>query len=272
VKNKTKRLFRKWVPPGLLQMIGDRRNITWSGDFGSWVEAIEASRGYEDPCILCRVKEAALKVKSGEAAYERDSVLFHEKDYRWPVLAILLKVAARNENRLRVLDVGGSLGSSYYQHREFLNDLSEIRWSIVEQKAFVSCGKSYFETEELRFFEDLDSGFAQNPIELVLLSSVLPYVENPYDLLGKIFSYEIPHIIMDRTPFLLTGNRDRLTVQKIPPTIYPASYPAWFFNKKKFFRFVEQKYRIAAIFDSEDEANIPCEYKGLFLEKLDIAS
>lgn len=272
MNQKTKRLLKEWAPSGLLRILKAQKGITWSGDYGSWAEALAASAGYEDSSILRKVREAALKVKSGEAAYERDSVLFYEKDYRWPVLAILLKVAALKGNRLRVLDVGGSLGSSYFQHRDFLNHLFEICWSIVEQKTFVSCGKTYFETKELSFYEDLDSGFAENPIDVVLLSGVLPYVENPYDLLGKVFSYQVPHIIIDRTPFLLAGNRDRLTVQKVPPSIYPASYPAWFFNKAKFLRFVEKRYRIVMIFGTEDEANIPCEYKGLFFEKLDIGS
>jgi putative methyltransferase (TIGR04325 family) len=142
----------------------------------------------------------------------------------------------------------------------------------VEQESFVACGKAHFETEELRFFEDIESCFAQNSIQIALLSGVLQYVENPYDLLGKVFSYQVPCIIIDRTPFLLKGNCDRLTVQEVPESIYPASYPAWFFNQAKFVRYVEQQYRIVTIFSTEDEANIPCEFKGLFLEKLDIGT
>jgi putative methyltransferase (TIGR04325 family) len=268
MKQQTKAVLKEWVPPGLLRILQARKAITWSGDYGSWDEALAASTGYEDSSILWKAREAAFKVKSGEAVYERDSVLFYEKDYRWPVLAILLKVAALKGNRLRVLDVGGSLGSTYFQHRDFLNHLLELRWNIVEQNSFVTCGKTFFETEEVHFFEDLDSCLGLNSTDLVLLSGVLPYVRNAYDLLTKIFSYQILHVVIDRTPFLLEGNSDRLTVQRIPARIYPASYPAWFFNKTNFLRFVEQKYRILAFFDSTDKANIPCEYGGLFLEKL----
>jgi len=267
------RFYLKYcLPPLLIHLVARRRGVTWSGNYDTWQSALAASSGYDSPVILEKVKHASLKVKQGSAAYERDSVAFSKKEYRWPVLAILLKIAAQKGNRLRVLDVGGSLGSTYFQHRDLLNHLSEIDWSIVEQESFVACGKAHFENEELRFFEDLESCFAQNSIQIALLSGVLQYVENPYDLLGKVFSYQVPHIIIDRTPFLLKGNRDRLTVQEVPASIYPASYPAWFFNQAKFVRFVEQQYRIVTIFSTEDETNIPCEFKGLFLEKLDIGT
>jgi putative methyltransferase (TIGR04325 family) len=252
-----------------MRLITRRRMVTWSGNYDSWKKAAAASTGYYNPAILEKVKQASLEVKAGLAAYERDSVVFYKKGYRWPVLAILLRIAAWQGDRLRVLDIGGSLGSLYFQHRNFLDHLSEVRWNIVEQSTFVSCGKSCFETEELRFFESLEACLKHHSVEVALMSSVLPYVEDPFGLLGHVFSYRIPYIIVDRTPFLLQGTRDRLTVQKIPAKIYSASYPAWFFNKEKFFSFVEQKYRVVAVFDCEDKANIPCEYKGFFLEKLD---
>jgi putative methyltransferase (TIGR04325 family) len=269
MKQKVRRLLKEWVPLGLIRILKARKGIKWSGDYDSWDDALAASSGYRDSSILRKVREAALKVKSGEATHERDSVPFYQKDYRWPVLAILLRIAATQENRLRLLDIGGSLGSLYFQHRGVLSHLSEISWNVVEQKSFVSCGKAYFENEELRFFESAESCLAIHPVEVVLLSSVLPYVKDPFGLLEKLFSYRIRYIIIDRTPFLLAGNSDRLTVQKVPPSIYSASYPAWFFNRDKFLRFIEQKYQVVAFFDSEDKANIPCEYKGLFLEKLD---
>ena len=41
------------------------------------------------------------------------------------------------------------------------------------------------------------------------------------------------NIIIDRTGFL-EGSLDRLTIQNVPPHIYEASYPAWFFSRSKF--------------------------------------
>jgi hypothetical protein len=101
-------------------------------------------------------KEMTLKVKEGKGAYERDSVIFEIIEYEWHLLACLLWIAACNNNSLRVLDYGGSLGSLYYQHRDFLKYISDLRWTVVEQKSFVKCGKEQFENEHLKFEEFLD--------------------------------------------------------------------------------------------------------------------
>ena len=55
-----------------------------SGDYRSWGEAMAASTGYDTEIILEKTKTALLKVKNGEAAYERDSVAFDEIQYAWP--------------------------------------------------------------------------------------------------------------------------------------------------------------------------------------------
>jgi hypothetical protein len=52
-------------------------------------------------------------VKTGEAVYERDSVLFDEIQYSFPVIAALLRVASANKGKLNVLDFGGSEKSHY---------------------------------------------------------------------------------------------------------------------------------------------------------------
>jgi putative methyltransferase (TIGR04325 family) len=69
------------------------------------------------------------------------------------------------------------------------------------------------------------------------------------------------YIIFDRTAFIDTGD-DRITVQKVPPEIYPASYPAWFFNQEKFLDFFSGEYELIADFISNDQANITSIYKG----------
>ena len=58
---------------------------------------------------------------------------------------------------LSVLDFGGSLGSTYYQNKKFLDSLDDVSWNIVEQKHFVDAGKEDFEDERLRFSYDIES-------------------------------------------------------------------------------------------------------------------
>lgn len=238
------------IPPVVLKFL--KRKVgrqVYSGDFSSWEEAQLASGGYDSVTILNKVRDALLKVKQGEAVYERDSVLFDEPQYSWPLLAGLLWIASLNGNRLNLIDFGGSLGSTFYQNRKFLEHLPELRWSIVEQQNFVECGKQLFETDQLKFYCTLDECMAARHPDTILLCSVIPYLEEPYELLQEVVAKGFTYIILDRTYFLDSG-ADRLTVQRVPPQIYTASYPAWFLNKEKFLRFLEPTYELVAEFEA----------------------
>ena len=204
----------------------------WSGDYATWEEAKMHSTGYESVNILEKCKVSLLKVKNGEAVYERDSVLFDKIQYSWGLLAGLQKAAIENDGKLSVIDFGGSLGSSYFQNKDFLNN-PEIIWSIVEQNHFVDCGKENFEDKNLKFYHTLEECLEKQRPNVLLLSGVLQYLEKPSEWISKFNALDIPYIIIDRTAFLDSGN-DFLTIQNVPESIYKASYPTWVFNKKSF--------------------------------------
>jgi len=87
---------------------------------------------------------------------------------------------------------------------------------------------------------------------VVLLSSVMQYLEDPAALLRKIISTGVAHIVIDRTPFF-DAHQDLLTVQHVPPEIYSASYPCWIFSRSTLLRMLEPNYRLVADFtDSTD--------------------
>jgi putative methyltransferase (TIGR04325 family) len=199
----------------------------WSGDYHSWQEAKLNGESYDHPAILEKVKAATLKVKNGEAAYERDSVLFDKIEYSWPLLSALMWVAAQNKGKLHVVDFGGSLGSTYFQNRVYLNSLPELQWNIVEQKSFVEYGSQFFSDDKIRFFNSVGECLAGNSEQhMLILSCVLPYLEKPYAELGNFLELGFPYILIDNTYFNYE-HRNRICVQKVPPEIYQASYPCW---------------------------------------------
>jgi putative methyltransferase (TIGR04325 family) len=200
-----------------------------------------------------------LKVKSGEAVYERDSVLFDEIQYAWPVLAGLMWVAARCGGTLNVLDFGGALGSTYFQNRAFLAAVPQVRWNIVEQPRHVETGKTWFEDDRLRFYAHIADCLADTQPNVVLLSSVLQYLERPYAVLDEILELPCDHIIVDRTPFW-DGPTDRLCVQTVPPSIYPASYPAWILSRPLFRSHMREDWQIMVIFDNLDKLGGPIDF------------
>lgn len=240
-----------------------------SGDYHSWAEALAASTGYDSELILEKTRASLLKVKNGAATYERDSVLFDEIEYAYPMLAGLMWVAACSDGKLNVLDFGGSLGSTYFQNCAFLTGLPQVNWNVVEQKRHVEAGKADFEDERLRFYASIAECLADTQPNVVLLSSVLQYLEQPYAILDQILALPCDHVIIDRTPFW-DGPTDRLCVQTIPPCIYPASYPIWILSRQLFYGHINNNWHIMAEFDSLDRMNspVPTIWKGAIFHRL----
>lgn len=229
-----RRLLRQFIPPIAIRayhsIAGEM--IRFRGEFVSWEEASAASSGYDSDAIFHKTREAALKVKCGEVAFERDSVVFDRVEFSFPVLAGLLRVACARGGELNVLDFGGALGSTYRQFKAFGVPLRALRWNVVEQPHFVECGREMFQDAELRFFETIGEVVRDCRPDVVLLSSVLQYIKCPYDLIEQINLLDWAHVLVDRTP-CASADRDVLTVQSVPSTIYKASYPCWVFSTKK---------------------------------------
>jgi putative methyltransferase (TIGR04325 family) len=244
-----------------------RKKYGWFGNYPTWEEAEALCTGYDADNILEKVKDALLKVKAGEAVYERDSVLFDEVEYAWTLLACLEKAAIENENRLSVLDFGGSLGSTYFQNKPFLSSIKELSWNILEQPHFVDCGKKYFQDETLHFYSDIVTCRQENNCNVLLLSSVLQYLENPYEWIEQFKNLDCEYVIIDRTPFT-SGNSDRITMQKVPPFIYKATYVCRFFNEEKLLNVWRDKYELLCAFDTLDVSNLKNTYfKGFVLKR-----
>jgi putative methyltransferase (TIGR04325 family) len=265
IKKIYQRLFRKIDPnyaPVMTQRGLPTKEYGFFGNYPSWKEAEKQSTGYNSKIILEKIKNAALTVRKGEAVYERDSFLFDKIQYSWPILSGLLWIASMNDNRLNLIDFGGSLGTSYYQNRKFLKHLKALTWNIVEQESFVKCGRDFFEDEHLKFHVSIDDCIKRDGVpDAILISGVLEYIEKPYELLKRIFDFNIKYILIDRTPFSADG-RDCITIQKVPPEIYKGSYPHWFFSLDKFKNYFKDKYELVEEFDSFDKVDFPSFFKG----------
>lgn len=240
---KTKDTIKEFLPPIFLKYFRSKRlrKYEWFGDYKNWEEARGLSVGYDSGIILEKVRDAAIKVKNGEAICERDSRLLERIEYSYPLLAGLMWIAANEEGRLNIIDFGGSLGSSYFQNRFFLETLKDLNWNIVEQKHFVECGKGYFEDNKLRFYESIEECLKVQAPDAILFSNVIQYIEKPYDLINDVVNKSFKYIIFDKTAFNRT-NSDRLVIQKISPDIYDASYPCWFLNIDRFKENFKTKY------------------------------
>jgi len=266
-----KKIIKLFIPP-ILFLIRNKirkKKYGWFGDYKDWASAKLGVTGYNSDEIFNRVENASLDVKNGNAIYERDSVLYDQIYYSWPLLSGVILSAIKNGN-INVLDFGGSLGSTYYQNKKFLDDIEDVSWNIVEQKHFVDIGKQKFEDARLHFYYDIESCLKDNQCNIIILACVLQYIETPYSLLDKIFKFNFEYVLMDRTPFS-KKNRDELKIQIVSPVIYDASYPCWLFDKNKLFaHFESNNYTLIEEFDVEDQLDGKSEvydFKGMIWKK-----
>ena len=245
-------------------------NFGWFGNFKSWEAAQKKSTGYDSFEIVSKTKEAILKVINGEAIYERDSVLFDKIEYSWPLLASLLWIANQNKDNLKIIDFGGSLGSTYYQNRKFLSSLNNCEWNIVEQHSFVQAGKEINVDDNLQFFNTVNEAINKNGMpDVLLLGCTLPYIQDPYSLLNELISINVKFIIIDNTYFNYIDS-NRICIQKVSSKIYSATYPCWMLNYKKVIETISRKYKIIAEYKNESFLFLDgrkIQYKG-FIAKL----
>jgi putative methyltransferase (TIGR04325 family) len=221
------------------------------GVYATWADAVRASTGYASAEILARVEQATLRVERGDAAFERDSIAFEAMEWPFPLLAALLRAAVRAGGRLNVVDFGGSLGSTYRQCRRFLSVLTSLRWSVIEQSHFVERGRARFQTDELRFHRDLDESMREAQPDVVLVSGVLQYLEEPYGVLDDLAGLGAHMVFVDRTPWT-EDPEDIITLQVVPPEIFSARLPFRAFGCGRIAARLSPEYEAVADFRALD--------------------
>lgn len=252
MRDKLRKILTSGLPPFLIKMgrkLKTGQDITFKGPYFSWSGAVAEAGGYNSQDILDRVRAAAIQVRDGNAVYERDSVLFEKIEYSWPVLSALLWSAVGGDT-LRVLDFGGSLGTSYYQNQRFLTSFRDLRWAVVEQPHFVECGIKEFQNDRLFFFKTIDEAVQGISPGVALVSSVLQYVEHFPDVISAVIAHRIPVVILDRVSVTF-DDKDQVFLQRVPSKIYKASYPCFMISQSKLIRtFLEADYELVSDFES----------------------
>lgn len=267
-----KSFIKNWLPPIVASYAsGLKKDKTvFEGDFSSWDDAAAVSTGYDEGTILSLVLDSTLKVMSGEVAFERDSVVFDEVQYSWPVTAALMRTAAMNEGDLRVLDFGGALGSTYFQNRKFLNGLKKIEWHVIEQANFVDAGRKHIQCENLKFYHSIEESLSDATPDLILFSSVAQYLPDLDAILKSVNEMSASMLVFDRTPFFNEIN-DMICVQRVPAVIYPASYPMRVISSSNLLAKLD-KWRLLEKFTSPEGVSQLrngkfFEFSGLILER-----
>ena len=263
-------MIKELLPPilrKLLLRLGFGGNRFAQG-FSSWEAASKKSLGYDSLQITNQLVEATRKVRDGEFAYERDGVLFQKIEHSWPLLTSLL-ATPREGQMLRVLDWGGSLGSTYRQNRQVLESAGiELEWTVVEQPHLVSIGEYEFADGALRFAPNLE-GFKKGDFDVVLFASSICYVPDAEAVLSSVTDLAPKRVIFDRTPEA-TGQDDLYGVQKVGSKIYKGSYPIRSFGRGKIERILAPNYAKLLEWECELQPDPQTVSKGYLFSRSDL--
>jgi putative methyltransferase (TIGR04325 family) len=264
-------IIKDFLPPILSELLvnlrrllkGARSDINEVGgfqyDFSSFKSAedfliAKGSNGYNSDDYISKLHRSAELVRDGKAAYERDTFIFDEVLYSWPLLSGLLLAAGQNEH-FHVVDFGGALGSTFRQNEKFLNYLTaSIIWTVIEQESIVEIGKKFFETDILKFVSNVDQ-LDDIPIQLCLFSGSLCYVSNPYQILEQLLLLKPKYLVIDRTP-LTESESDLFGVQYVPANLFKASYPIVFLSRTKLYNLLSKDYNMVEKWISDDQPDI----------------
>lgn len=247
-----KAVIRRWIPRAMRDLFNlwTGHAIRYRGVYEDWESATLAAGGYAEKALFARLEAAALAVKRGEAAWEQDGVLRDRIPADVPVLLCLARAALARGGRLSVLDYGGALGSTYRQCRAHLPEVSDLKWCIVEQSQLVAAGRRNFQTGGLVFEESLEGCLQHGIPDIAILSSVLQYLKDPYELLRRIVRVPVEYLVVDRHPCSFT--KELITVQIVPRSLYEASYPSWLFDADKFASTLGEHYELLAEWEGKD--------------------
>ncbi len=239
-----KNIIKLFIPPILFRFkkvlfsynIENVNNTIWSNPYYSIEAALKVSTGYNSNIILNKCKAALEKVKNGEAVMERDGQLFDKLEGNYPLLFQIYKSYCEDK-RVALLDFGGSLGSGYYQNIHFFKHI-DVKWGIVEQHKFVEVGINNFSNRQLSFHYTIEDCIEKINPNIILLNSVLPYLEDSYSWLDKLLDKNIKTVIIDRTAFI-DNQEDVICIQNVKE--YNSRLFHWFFSWSKFRTFVYKK-------------------------------
>ena len=197
-----------------------KSQLRLTGPYASYEAALAHSSGYDSPLILAKVKHAVVEVLEGKAVYERDGTAFATMPQRLKLRELLLNYLSPTAN---VVDFGGGLGGTFINNRDLVS--VGQHWAVIEQPAFVTAGEKLAHDYELPLeFHNNLHGLGRS-IDLLILSSVLPYLPSPYEILQQVLKLSPKLILIDRTAFIDHG--EEVWWVQDEPSYYgtPISYP-----------------------------------------------
>ena len=224
-------VIAEWVlPPRIKTLL--RASFSFVVGFtkvDSWKKAERKSVGYESINVLTPLMQGAMQARIDIAT--SNSVSTRYQQVATAMFFCISESRLQEGKPWRVLDFGGGSGDYFFQFQKFAPNI-ELDWTVVETPALTEAMQCEFrdDTEKIRWVDSLE--MTKDKYDLVLCSSVLQYLEKPFEVLEDLVE-KSEFLIINRIP--LTDSSDHfVALQRILTRKRRGSYPAHFFSEEKF--------------------------------------
>jgi putative methyltransferase (TIGR04325 family) len=208
-----KQMVRAIAPRSLLKKYYERKFFAccrWEGLHFGLFASFEEAKSY----LANRGLDGQYAIDHEQWAAER-SVRFYAHDY--PVLYWLSTMIAPGG---RLVDIGGSVGVTYYLFRQRLSLPADFLWTVHDLPGVVAAGRELAAKQnaaQLRFTEDWrEVGRAS----VLLSAGALQFIEMTLAEMLKQTAHRPEHLIINRLP-LTAGNSSFVTLQNTGMAIAP---------------------------------------------------
>ena len=197
----------------------------------SWSDAQQKVGGYESSAsidsIVQSISAARQNIAQTQSLNSRDLQIISG------IAVAMSELKDPAVGTIRIMDVGGAGGDYFFTLKKFMPNL-RCEWIVVETPQLVHAMReaSLDEHPGITWVQSIEE--IEGRCHITLLSSVLQYVDEPYQLLHAVT--EISDIsIINRIPLTRYDN-DRCAVQRVRTYGRRGAYPARFFSESVFFR------------------------------------
>ena len=174
----------------------------------------------------------------------------------------------RFNKKLKIIEYGGGVGQRYYEFSKLIGKNKKIDWTIIEQNKY--CKYSAKKNNKIKFiksFKELSKHNNHNNI--LIYSTSLQYLENPYEEIKKILKDEsIKYLFIENLPISNDNDKSLLQRHYSDKKNY---YSFQMFNNKKIMDLLNKKFELKKKFFKQNvkrkNLNINFNFYDLFFLK-----
>ena len=194
----------------------------------NWESAVSGSSGYQSPQTISTIEGSDPVVT--KSIIKHDFLGSRYLQVASAILSGLNPEKLKSQTTIRVLDIGGGLGEYFFLLRDNLPNL-KFEWLILETPALCELAKTkQIATPDVSWTDSLID--SSRTFDIVLLSSVIQYVEKPFALIEMAMT-KAPLLIFNRLP-LSTNAHNLVCIQR--PGLFESkgSYPLHILSEQLF--------------------------------------